>query len=270
MRTLHACAYVAFTALAVACGGGDSNKPDALIVIPDAAIDAFQPDSPPDAQVFDFSCMGNAAPTTAPATVAISGTASDINIIAMSLDPVENAAVKAFREGNGGGPDVQIGTTTSDAGGVWSLPTVPTSLVPVEGYVEATKTGHRTLRLYPPSPIAADIPQAPLLLIADATFAQIVQFTGNSQNAANGTVGLAVVDCANTPIGGATISVKQNGVEQGTPQDLSQVQQGLFLVFDVPPGETVVSASYMGMDLRAHTLEVLASTTSTTAVKPGF
>jgi len=265
MRTLHACAYVAFTALAVACGGGDSNKPDALIVIPDAAIDAFQPDSPPDAQVFDFSCMGNTAPTTAPATVAISGTTSDINIIAMALEPVANAAVKAVNA-----LDATIATDTSDAAGVWDMPAVPTGLVPIDGYVEASKDGHRTVRVYPPAPINTDIPQTPVLLFSNATFGQLVSFTGNTQAAGNGTVGLAVVDCANTPIGGATLSVKQNDVEVGMQQDLSQLQQGAFLVFDVPPGETVVSATFMGMALRAHSVDVVAATTSTTLIRPGF
>jgi hypothetical protein len=270
MRILHACAYVATTALAVACGGSDGAKPDAPpIVVPDApAPDAFVPPQP-DAQTFDFSCMGNAAPTTAPATVSITGTASDLNIGSMALEPVADATVKAFKNGT---PDLQIGTTTSDANGDWNLPTVPTATMPVDGFVEATKTGHRTVRLYPPAPINADIPQAPVLLLADGTFSTIVAFTGKPQSDANGTVGLAVVDCANTPIGGATVSVTHNGVQVDPANtfDASQLQPGAFFVFDVPPGDSVVNATFQGMTLRAHTITVLAKTTSTTIIRPGF
>ncbi len=267
MRILHACAYVALTAFAVACGGGSDAKPDAPpIVIPDAPMpDAFVPPMP-DAQQFDFTCLGNSAPTTAPATVAISGSVNDINT-SMMIVPVADAAVKAFKNGS---PDLQIGSTTSDSAGAWSLPAVPTGTIPVDGYVEAKKATHRTVRLYPPSPISEDIPNAPVLLISDSTFSLLVQFTGNTQSDANGTVGLAVVDCANTPIGGATVTVKQNGADVGTIFDASQLQDGAFLVFDVPPGDTVVSASFMGMTFRAHNVTTLAKTTSTTIVKPGF
>jgi len=271
MRILHACTFVATTALTVACGGGSDAKPDAppIVIVDAPAPDAFEP-PPPDAQIFDFSCMGNAAPTTAPDTVAIVGTVNDVNIISMSLPPVADATVKAFKNGT---PDAEIGTTTSDVAGDWNLAAVPTLALPVDGYIKATKTGHRTVRVYPPSPISTDIPQTPVLLFADGTFSTIVGATGHTQNAANGTIGIAVLDCQNTPIGGAAISVKQNGVEIASSAntfDAGQLQAGAFFVFDVPPGETVVGATYMGMDLRAHAVTVVAQETATTLVKPGF
>ncbi len=264
MRTLHACAYVAITAFAVACGGGDGDaKPDAPpIIVPDAPTpDAFEPPQP-DAQQFDFSCMNDPEPTTAPATVSLSGTANEITAN-FSFEPVADAAVRAFKNGN---PDTQVGTTQSDANGAWSLPAVPTATMPIDGYIEATKLGYRTSRLYPSEPISGDIAQAPVLLLSTNVFSSL--FASQSQE--NGTVALAVLDCANTPIDGAAISVKQNGVEVGTQQDLSQFQPGTFIVLNVPPGVAEVGATYMGMTLRAHVVSVVAETTSTTLVRPGF
>ena len=80
-----------------ACGGGSDNKPvDALIVIADAAIDAA-----PDAfePVFDFTCMGNAAPTTAPATITISGTVNLVvpNGFQVGIEPGHNVQIQGCR-----------------------------------------------------------------------------------------------------------------------------------------------------------------------------
>jgi hypothetical protein len=118
--------------------------------------------------------------------------------------------------------------------------------------------------------VTMDVPQAPTLLFAEGTFAAVVSFAGATQSAANGTIIMAVLDCSNVPIEGATISAKQGGVEVGAQQDLSQLQPGAFIVFDVPPGDTVVGATFNGMDLRAHTVEVLAAANTATAVRPGF
>jgi hypothetical protein len=265
MTTLHACAFVALSAFAVACGGGNSdNNPDALIVILDAAPDA--PPPPPDAPSFDFSCMNNPAPDTAPATITVAGTAQDIDLATQTFEGVAAAAVVA-RDAT----DTMVGApTVSDVDGNWTLTALLTGSVPIDGYVEASKTGHRTTRVYPPQPMSADQSGIPVPLLASGTFSLLVGAAGAEQSAANGTVGLVVLDCAGTPVGGATISVKQNDTEVGTQFDLSQFQPGAWFIFDVPPGETVVNATVQGMTFRAHTIGVEAQTTSGTIVNPGF
>jgi hypothetical protein len=273
MRTLHACAFVAASTFAVACGGGDA-KPDAApIIIPDAAPDA--PPPPIDAQQFDFTCMNNPAPTTAPATIVLSGTATDITLTNPPMQvPVAGATVKGFK----GSPPVPVGTpTTTDAAGNWTL-TLATGTTPLDGFVEASKSTpppnptptNRTARIYPPQPLVADQAMIPIPLFATDTFAIIVQVSGQTQSDANGTVALLILDCAGTPVSGATISVKQNGTEVGSQQDAGQLQAGAWFVFDVPPGDAVVGATVQGMNLRSHTINVAAKTTSGTIVNPGF
>ncbi|MEO8701478.1 MAG: hypothetical protein ABI867_15635 [Kofleriaceae bacterium] len=214
--------------------------------------------------------MANPAPTTATNPVLLTGTASDINVSSQMLEPVADATIKAFKAG----VTAPAAMTTSDAGGAWSL-SVASAGAPVNAFVEATKADHRTVRIYPPQDLDASLDNIPTLLLANTTFGLLVQFVAmTTQTAGNGTVGLTVLDCANTPISGATISVKQNDVELVTADNTFDTsglgQGGAFLVFDLPPGETVVSATFNGMTFRAHTIDVVADTNSTTAVKPGF
>jgi len=75
-------------------------------------------------------------------------------------------------------------------------------------------------------------------------------------------------------IGGATITVTQNGATVGDPPQsagaLDPMGEGLFLVTNVPAGDTTVSATYNGMTFRAHVVGALAAQITTTQVKPGY
>lgn len=267
MRNLRACLLGMLVLAAPACGDDGGASPDAqVVIIPDAAPDA--PSIPPDAPAptYDFSCMGNAAPTTAPDPLTISGTAQDINIASMSLVAVEMATVTAHQAAN----DAVIGTpSVTDVNGDWSI-TAASGGIPVDGYVEARKATHRTTRVYPPSPLSANFTGVPILLLSNSNFSFVANFAGVTQMMTHGAIGLVAVDCANTPVQGATISVTQNGMEVGEQYDASQLQPGAFLVFNVPAGETTVNASYNNMTFRAHVVDSVAQTTSTTVVRPGF
>jgi hypothetical protein len=271
MRKISAVLFIA----AAACGSESSTKPDGPPT-PDAA-----PDAAPDAFVRlpDFSCMGNTAPTTAPAQVAITGGGLASQMLYATTDlmytppttitavPVDNAKIAGFRTG----VVAQQGTDQTDAMGDWTF--MMAGVTPIDGYLAATKAGHRNYRFYPPSPIAMDTTVPPILLLNDQTFGLLVQLSQKDQEPANGTVGLAVLDCENVPITGATISVKQGAIEYADDAhvySLDQFQPGLYFIFNVPPGVTTVTATYNGMTMRAHDVEVLAATTSTTAVRPGF
>ena len=69
---------------------------------------------------------------------------------------------------------------------------VPSGGAPLDGYVQATKAEHRTVRLYPPAPLSQNLSMAPILLLTNAAFAQIVSFAGATQSPMNGTIGLVV------------------------------------------------------------------------------
>ena len=222
--------------------------------------------------------MGNSAPTTAPATVTITGGGAPAQMLFATTDievtppmsikavPVQNAKIAGFRIGG-----AAQGMDTSDAMGDWSF--MMPGVTPIDGYIAATKAGHRNFRLYPPSPVAADATMPPMLLLNEQTFGLLVQLSQKKQDPENGTVGLAVLDCANIPVSGAMISVKQGTTEYADADhvyDVGQFQPGLYFIFNVPPGATTVTATYNGMTFRAHDIDVIKATTSTTGVKPGF
>jgi hypothetical protein len=271
MRKISAVLFIA----AAACGNESTTQPDAPPT-PDAP-----PDAPPDAFVRqpDFSCMGNSAPTDAPAEVTITGGGLASQMLYATTDlqytppttitsvPVAAAKIAGFRTGT----PAQQGTANTDAMGDWSF--MMDGVTAIDGYLAATKTGHRDYRFYPPSPIAMDTTVPPILLLNDQTFGLLVQLSQKEQLPANGTVGLAVLDCANMPVTGAEISVKQGTTEYADDAhvySLDQFQAGLYFIFNIPPGVTTVTATYNGMAFRAHDVAVLAATTSTTAVRPGY
>src|SRR5262245_23385981 len=86
-------ALSAMLVITTACGGDDtSSTPDATVSpdapeTPDASVaDASPPDAPPvpdaapppDARIADLSCIGAPSPTTAPGTINLNGTVSDV------------------------------------------------------------------------------------------------------------------------------------------------------------------------------------------------
>jgi hypothetical protein len=241
-----------------ACGGGNSG-PDASIVIPDAPADAA-PDSPPppDAQEFDFSCENDPPATTAPATITIAGSVNDIDLASQMQVPVSGATVNAFRNGTA----QPIATATSDNNGAFSLP-LTTGGTPIDGFIESSKAGHHTVRIYPPNPLIADQANLPALMLNNTAFGLIGMFAGTSPDA-----GIIILDCAGTPIAGATLTVKQGGQDVGTIVDGSQLQPGLFFVGDLAAGDTVVGATFNGHTLRSHTVVAANNTLVTTVVTP--
>ena len=280
MGTLRACALVALAALALAaCGSDGSTKVDAMIIVADAAPDAPPDAAIPDAPSYDFSCMNDPAPATADADVTIAGTVQEVilNGITPDVQPAQDATVDACTGDcidanllDTQGPTGATGTFTTDA--------ISTGGAPLDGYIRATKTGNRTTYVYPPSPLTTSLPNAPVLMFNATAFSTIVQFLSVKQEMENGTVGLAITDCSDLPIGDTAnlvLSVKQGGVEvTGTDVlDASQLDPagaGTFLIFNVPPGVTEVGATYNGMALRAHEVRVEATSTTTTIVRPGY
>lgn len=277
MRILDARALSAVSVCLIACGGGGSAEPDALVVIPDAAPDA-PPDAPPE-PTFDFSCASNPEPTTAddPITVAGSATGLELEGLSPTVVPLTDATVEACVGDCVDADRLDVQTTQADGcpdtGCAFTSAPIATGGEPVDGYVRVSKPDYRTSNVFPDQPITANVAGVPALAILQSTFDTLVAFTGSDQDPGNGNVALVVTDCGFQPLAGATVSVKQGGEDVGTIVDLSQFDSsaaGTFLVFDVPPGATEVSASFDGMDLRAHTITTFAGQTSATQIRPGF
>ncbi len=273
---------IAVALLALAACGSDKAQPDAQIVIQDAPPPDMKiyEDAPPPS--FDFSCMGNTAPTTATAQVTLSGTVQEVSLngATPSIDPLADATVDACAASSTActGQD-QLGTATTDAQGAFSVGPIDTNMMPLDGYLQMTAAGSRTVYVYPASPLVADQGSIPVLSFS-ASGLQILQFLGCTQDDANyGMIAVAVTDCANMPVTdtqNTALVVKQGGTEVTgtTVVDLGQAQQqaaGTYIICNVPEGAvTEVGATYNNMDLRAHNVQVVKGTTTSTILRPGY
>lgn len=265
--------------LFAACGDdGGSAKPDAANIHLDAAVDAA-PDTPPlpDAPSYDLTCLNNTAPTTAMANVSISGTTQEISAAggAPSVMGVSGAVVKSCK-GDCTGQN-NLGMVTSGTGGAFSTAPLATGGVPLTGYIDVTRSGDRRTLVYPPSPLTMDQSGVPVLMFNNQAFSFLnsALLSPPQNDTANGLVGIVVTDCMNMPITeGVVVSVKQNGTAVGnSPLDLGALAAqaaGTWLVANVPAGDSTVAATYNGMSFRAHVVNVVAGTTVTTGVRPGF
>jgi len=275
MGNLRAVITIAAIAFAAACGD-DAATPDAPIVIVDAAIDAPPDAYVPDAPNYDFSCLGNAAPTTATATIQLAGTAQEV-FINGTTPGIRNAmgvSVKACKS-NCNGPN-DLGTVgPTPAAGTFTTTAATTGGTPLDGYLIATKTGNRTTYVYPASPLTMNQAGVPVIMLT-SQLVQALALLGVNQAVGNSMLAVLVTDCATPPMGiaGAVVTVTQGGTAVGdAPFDASSFDPqgtGAWFITNVPPGDTTVSATYNGMTFRAHVVGAVADTTTTTQVKPGY
>lgn len=286
MRPMGKLSLCLFTLGVAACGSDNKGTADATVVVPqdakafmDAPPKVFMDAPPP---TFDFTCEGNTAPTTVAATVTVSGVVTQIDIqgTTPSITTLDGATLDGCKAGaaNCTGAN-QYGTeVTSAGGGAFSIGPITTGGASLDAFVTMTKTGDRDARVYPASPVVADLANVPVLTFTNMAFTELDMFLQLGQQAQNGTLAIYVTDCANTPISDSskiTLSVKQGGnavpntktVDVGM---LSSMAAGIFIVSNVPPGDTEIGATYLTHTLRAHTIGVIAATTSETVVRPGF
>ncbi len=88
-----------------------------------------------------FECLGKPLPTTAPASLTVSG---QLKANALSPMALPSAAVAAFKTG----VTTALDTTSSDGGGFYTL-TIASGGTPVDGYVRVSKSGYLTTYGYP-------------------------------------------------------------------------------------------------------------------------
>lgn len=266
--------------LLVACGSDHSNTPDAAIVLQDSAIDAkVWMDAPP-GPTYDFSCMTNPAPMDGDATaeITLSGTVQEVAFtppMNVSIQPVSGATLNGCQAGAADcmGANLLAGPATSDAAGAWTLGPITTNMNPVNGFMTVTKTNYVNVNIYPPQALIANQAMIPALTFTTALFSGIGGQVG--QEAGNGAMAVFVTDCANTAIDGAAVSLKQGGTEvMGTTDldagSLDPMGAGIHLIFNVPPGDTEVTATLGSQTFIAHTVKVVADEMTETVVRPGY
>jgi hypothetical protein len=272
MRASLRLASILLALTAAACGS-DSKATDAAVKIdahvgPDASV--------PDANPNPFFCLGQPLPTTAPATVTVSGVTQEIaGTAAAGLGATE---VKAFTS-EGGAATV---TTTSDDNGAYAV-TITTGGAPVNGYLSGHhaddgNTKYRDTYLYPPRPLAEDSAQGVLLLLTTApqggSLGLLSGIAGVPQQDGNGVIGMVVADCNYNPIAGAVVTSEPAGTVRYDSGSLpsstatATAADGRAYIFNLTPGTVNVRATVNGMTLRAHDVNARANVVTTTAIQP--
>jgi hypothetical protein len=244
-------------ALGVAACGSNNNTPaDASKTFMDAPPKVFM-DAPPKVFMdappvnYDFTCFGLTPPTTAADPVTIAGTTDTFSTNGPS--PLGSVTVESYKVGNATALDTKVSDMTT---GAFTTGNLATGGTPLDGYVKASLTAYRTTFLYPPNKVVANLAAVPVPMISDATFMQLNQLV-QQQDATNGVLLLTIADCALMPISGGTLTVKQGNASVGTVLDVGQLTMqsaldGLYLVANVPDGDTTIGASYSTMTFPSH------------------
>ena len=282
MTNVHIRPWLAAALLAsaaTACGGDDAAKPDATVYN------------------YDFSCMGNETPATAPATILVQGLAQEVVTVngQATLSPMPWAAdaptghdpphIVACKEGGLCEGGTYPNPSPNNYGEVWAAmdgtwkfdPDPATNGVPLDVYMYVEAVGERKTYLWPNSPLYADNPNVKVPVMKNAFVAQLSAL-GIQQSPLSAIVGLMLVDCQDQPIVDADnvkVTLKKDGAEI---PNLSFIDahifnedfNGDFFLLNVPAGAIEVGATYKGMPLRGHAIRTEAGTTSETKLAPGF
>jgi hypothetical protein len=219
------------------------------------------------------ACGGDDGGTTADApvvatTVTVTGTTSDVT--GSGRTPVSGVTVSAFKEGD----TTPLVTTTSDAQGNYTL-MIATNGTALDGYLLGKLAGKKDNYLYPPKPLTADIPSAPVLVISQNTFNLLAVAAQTSQDSTKGWVGVQVFDSANMPVMGATVTSSPAGTVRynssgGTPSSSATVTaaDGIAYIFNVAAGNVTISASGGGLTFFSHPVNARANQVTTTLIQP--
>ena len=212
-----------------------------------------------------FECLGQPLPTTAPATITVTG---QVRKNVLSPNALGGAYVFAFRTGD----TTTLAADTSNTPGFYSL-TITTGATPVNGYVRVTDSTHISTYAYPAVPLAADATEN-VLMITSSEFSFLAGAAGITPVAGDGFIGLVVTNCAGTPVAGATVSSTPAGTVRynagGVPSSTatSTADDGVAYIANVLAGDVTVKASASGHTLRQHVVNAHADAITLTQIQP--
>jgi hypothetical protein len=236
-------------------------------VTPDASIDSGSDGAPATGADDTMSC-GHPLPMTAPATIRVTGIVSAVDPSAPS-GLLAGAIVELHRRG-GTGP---LATMTSAADGSYTL-VAQSGGVPIDAFLRIHKTGFVDTFSYFALPLAADTTGRgePVL-----TMAQLDAMRASSMVPAmpgRALVVARVIDCANQPLDGATLTIDPVAGATvfyptgGGVNATETTSDGLAAVDNVPPGELRVDGSRESLGLRGHTIDVRAGAVTLVDLSP--
>src|SRR5690606_32034547 len=151
------------------------------------------------------------------------------------------------------------------------------STTPIDAYIKATATDFMTTYVYPPYAIFETLANTPIIMVDENIYSLLGLLTGVTQDPSNGVLIVALVDCDQVNIEGATVSIDPSvgtikyagaGGIPGTDDYSATQSSGIAYIFNVPPGEYTISASKSVMDLRDNTVKSYAGSNTTLVVAP--
>ena len=204
--------------------------------------------------------------------VTVKGIASEVTVSGRT--PTAGVMVSAFKEGG----TASIVTATTDAAGAYTL-VIPTDGMPLDGYLIGKLAGKKDTYLYPPRPISADLPSAPVLILTQATFDAAATIAQTPQVAGMGWVGIQVFDSANMAVAGVVVTSSPAGTVRynsagpnGLPSKTatSTAADGIAYIFSVAPGTVTISASggTGNLSYHSHTVNARPDQVTTTLIQP--
>ena len=211
--------------LVAGCGDPDPGTPDAL------ASDA------PTIE-YDFSCLEEEPPTTAPDPSMIGGTIRNGD----DTQGVPGIAIDVIRES-----DLTIlGSAVTGADGGYQM-NVATGGVAIEIARRLTGAGFVNTRVYG-SKIVSGPQSVQNLLLTTSQYAEFAASFGVAADPQRGAITTVIRDCANTPVVGALIAVSPSATNIGyldngvADADLARTgSDGIAVAWGVPPGPAMVT-----------------------------
>jgi len=201
-----------------------------------------------------------------PDPIVLSGTTQTDGVSGST--PVTNATVEVYRTGTA----TALIAGSSDGTGHYSL-NVPTGGAAVDGYIHAAAASYLDSYQYPTSPFAASATFT-VTLLNSSTFGTIGSLAGVTQASGKGWIAVEVVNSAGTPTSGATVSTTPSGTVKylsgGLPSSSATMTDtdGVAFVFNLTPGDVIVSASAGGNPLHSHTVNARADVLTYTSIAP--
>jgi hypothetical protein len=214
----------------------------------------------------DFSCSGATLPTSAPATITITGQTFDEG---QTATPLGGVAVAAFSRSG-----TMLAMTTSDSMGNFTL-SIATLGAPVDGYLRGTKSGYRETNVWPAVPWSASTNVGEVALLQPLTETLLAALVGISIDQMKGQIFVNISDCKDINISGATGSSSPAGsntfyIAGGTPSTTatSTDSEGSLLIANVPAGNATISAQSGTQALRNVVVVSKANVVTTVSVQP--
>ncbi len=199
-----------------------------------------------------FACFGQPLPTTAPPTITVSGTVTEITAVAS--EPLSGAMLEVHPVPSGNA----VANGFSDASGSYSM-SVQTGGKPFNGFVVANGSGDLPVSVFPSRPFDSNTELA-VTMITQQTLMLAGETVGISIVSTDTQFAIVIVDCDGTPLAGATLTSASGTVRYGSgglpsQSALSTDTTGEVFVFNVVPGDFTVSGlAANGDPLRSHTV----------------